>query len=813
MSQRLNRRKIDLIPEPEWADPPKARIGELLAAVEAAAATRPASTASPRPSSSRRRAAREAGLPDAARHERREARRDRPHRQVRLGPLGLRRALAARHRPRLGARRRRRVRPARRGAGQRLVPARARRPRAPTAVSVGAEPTGVAAGVLALGGGPRRFLGAARGPARAPPSAATSRSSTATRPGRSPSTASTRSSSACTSRCSRSPTAGSARAAARSDRHRRRPASSRRRLRRRRRRDRAAPVPSGRGSPRRSADDRGARTLDLRTGLLEQRLARRRDARRSASRRSRGRARWRSAPRAPLARALARVAVRATGRRVGADARGSRARPASTARRAWPLPANATTGRFERLGAYSRPGRGARRRARARGLRRGSAPASSGCSREHREAWARRWDERRRRRSKATTSCSCAVRFALFHLMALRRRSRRGGRRRPRAHRPRLPRARVLGQRRLRAAVPRRDAPGGGARDARVPDPPAARGARGGTARSAAPARASRGSRRATGATSRPSRARDPTGELVRDPHGRARGAHRRRRRLGRALLRRLDRRRRRSPTGAGRELLVETARYWASRVRVDRDGRRTHLRRDRPGRVPRARRRQRVHERDGALEPPAGRRRCERRSTDRDERDALAASSPTRSSTATTRDTRLYEQFAGFFELEPLVIAEVAPRRPIAADLLLGAERVARRAGRQAGRRADAPPPRPRRGRAGLARRRTSTSTSRAPRTAARCRRRSTPRCSPARAATTRALEALRDRGPDRPRRPHRHDRRRAAPRDDGRRLAGARLRLRRAPARRRRAPSRAEPSAGLGRLDHPAPLTAAAS
>src|SRR6266540_2078611 len=34
VSQRLNRRKIDLIPEPEWADPPKARISELLAAVE-----------------------------------------------------------------------------------------------------------------------------------------------------------------------------------------------------------------------------------------------------------------------------------------------------------------------------------------------------------------------------------------------------------------------------------------------------------------------------------------------------------------------------------------------------------------------------------------------------------------------------------------------------------------------------------------------------------------------------------------------------------------------------------------------------------
>jgi protein-tyrosine-phosphatase len=34
VSQRLNRRKIDLIPEPEWIDPPKARITELLAAVQ-----------------------------------------------------------------------------------------------------------------------------------------------------------------------------------------------------------------------------------------------------------------------------------------------------------------------------------------------------------------------------------------------------------------------------------------------------------------------------------------------------------------------------------------------------------------------------------------------------------------------------------------------------------------------------------------------------------------------------------------------------------------------------------------------------------
>ena len=34
VSQRLNRRKIDLIPVREWADPPKARIGDLLDAAE-----------------------------------------------------------------------------------------------------------------------------------------------------------------------------------------------------------------------------------------------------------------------------------------------------------------------------------------------------------------------------------------------------------------------------------------------------------------------------------------------------------------------------------------------------------------------------------------------------------------------------------------------------------------------------------------------------------------------------------------------------------------------------------------------------------
>jgi trehalose/maltose hydrolase-like predicted phosphorylase len=39
--------------------------------------------------------------------------------------------------------------------------------------------------------------------------------------------------------------------------------------------------------------------------------------------------------------------------------------------------------------------------------------------------------------------------------------------------------------------------------------------------------------------------------------------------------------------------------------------------------------------------------------------------------------ETGIYEQFAGFFDLEPLRIADLAPQRPISADLLLGPERV----------------------------------------------------------------------------------------------------------------------------------------
>jgi trehalose/maltose hydrolase-like predicted phosphorylase len=129
---------------------------------------------------------------------------------------------------------------------------------------------------------------------------------------------------------------------------------------------------------------------------------------------------------------------------------------------------------------------------------------------------------------------------------------------------------------------------------------------------------------------------------------------------------------------GPGRELLVETARYWASRIRVDRRGKahvyggigpdeyhepvddnaftnvmaRWNLRR--------------AAEAVAGFDDITG---DERRSWLRLADELVDGYDPV---------SGLYEQFAGFFRLEPLVIADVAPRRPIAADLLLGPQRVA---------------------------------------------------------------------------------------------------------------------------------------
>ena len=202
---------------------------------------------------------------------------------------------------------------------------------------------------------------------------------------------------------------------------------------------------------------------------------------------------------------------------------------------------------------------------------------------------------------------------------------------------------------------------------------------------------------------------RDVTPASARLRHGRARprsaraarGAHRRRRRLGGARATSTGRATQDSPPVRAASCSSRpraTGPRGSARPRRPR----AHLRRHRPRRVPRAGRRQRVHERDGALEPPAcrrlGRRRRGRRRTGwLAIADALVD--------GYDHASGIYEQFAGFFALEPLVIAEIAPRRPIAADLLLGAERTAgAQVLKQAGR-AHAPPPRPRRGRAGLAR------------------------------------------------------------------------------------------------------------
>ena len=129
---------------------------------------------------------------------------------------------------------------------------------------------------------------------------------------------------------------------------------------------------------------------------------------------------------------------------------------------------------------------------------------------------------------------------------------------------------------------------------------------------------------------------------------------------------------------GPGGLLLAETARYWASRVEPDSEGF-AHVR-DVMGpdeyhgpvddnaftNVMARWNLRRAAALDG--NGPAG-------VTDAERAQWLATAGSLVDGYNTT--TRVYEQFAGFGELEPLIIAEVAPRRPIAADLLLGHPRV----------------------------------------------------------------------------------------------------------------------------------------
>jgi len=128
--------------------------------------------------------------------------------------------------------------------------------------------------------------------------------------------------------------------------------------------------------------------------------------------------------------------------------------------------------------------------------------------------------------------------------------------------------------------------------------------------------------------------------------------------------------------TGAGRSLLLETARYWAARCRLDTQGR-AHI--------------------DGVIGPDEYHESVDdnaytnvmarwnlRAAADVTDRTAMADDETRAWRNLAERivdgydpQTGRYEQFAGYLQLEPLLIADVAPP-PVAADVLLGRSRVA---------------------------------------------------------------------------------------------------------------------------------------
>jgi trehalose/maltose hydrolase-like predicted phosphorylase len=126
--------------------------------------------------------------------------------------------------------------------------------------------------------------------------------------------------------------------------------------------------------------------------------------------------------------------------------------------------------------------------------------------------------------------------------------------------------------------------------------------------------------------------------------------------------------------SGAGRELIVQTARWWASRIESDGDGR-CHIR----GVIGPDEYHENID--DNAYTNVMARWNLKRAAgaggdaVDEHERRhwlELADSIVDGYDPA----TGVYEQFAGFAALEPLLIAELAPRVPVAADMLLGHER-----------------------------------------------------------------------------------------------------------------------------------------
>jgi trehalose/maltose hydrolase-like predicted phosphorylase len=128
--------------------------------------------------------------------------------------------------------------------------------------------------------------------------------------------------------------------------------------------------------------------------------------------------------------------------------------------------------------------------------------------------------------------------------------------------------------------------------------------------------------------------------------------------------------------TGAGRDLLIETARYWASRIRCDDDGR---------GHIDQVMGPDEYHEvvDDNAYTNVMARWNLKRAAELLDRTMGNPAEANTWRDLANTMvdgyhpEHGLYEQFAGYWELEPMLAADVAPP-PFAADLLLGNARVA---------------------------------------------------------------------------------------------------------------------------------------
>lgn len=241
---------------------------------------------------------------------------------------------------------------------------------------------------------------------------------------------------------------------------------------------------------------------------------------------------------------------------------------------------------------------------------------------------------------------------------------------------------------------------------------------------------------------------------------------------------------------GAGLRILVETARYWVSRIRVDRSGRAHVFGVIGPDEY---------HEPvdDNAFTNVLARwnlRRAAESAVTYDEGMVDAAERKTWLDFADALvdglnpSTGLYEEFAGFFDLEPLLIRDVAPAAAHHCRSAPGSGSGARGAGRETGRCVDAAPSAPRRGRGRVAGReprllRASHRTRELPvagcaRVAVRARR-----------SHRRCARRVADRVENRSRRPQPNRRGWCASGRDGERLADTHLWIRRIATARRRA------------------------